>query len=180
MAGRNTIAEDRSGVGIPASAFPTLELTCAACGYGVIVRRPPSACPMCGRRAWEDALWRPFSRRRRPDRLRCRQIRTNSGLIARSASHSFEDGPVRPVSQHAADDFVREVNENIAELGERFGLREETLELICECGGAECAERVEVPANEYERLHAAGRRILATGHADGSAERRAGYAVVDD
>ena len=26
---------------------------------------------------------------------------------------------------------MREVNENIAELGERFGLQEETLELMC-------------------------------------------------
>ncbi len=83
------------------------------------------------------------------------------------------------MSRHAADDFVREVNENIAELGERFGLHEETLELICECGDSACAERVAVPADEYERLHAEGRRIVALAHADG-AERRAGYAVVDD
>ena len=83
------------------------------------------------------------------------------------------------MSRHAADDFVREVNENIAELGERFGLHEETLELICECGDSACGERVEVPADEYERLHGAGRRIVALVHADG-AEERPGYAVVDD
>lgn len=79
---------------------------------------------------------------------------------------------------HAADDFVREVNENIAELGERFGLHDETLELICECGDPGCAERVAVPADEYERLHAAERRIVAPGHARQGAERHAGYAVV--
>lgn len=79
----------------------------------------------------------------------------------------------------AADDFVREVNENIAELGERFGLHEEPLELICECGDSACAERVPVPADEYERLHAEGRRIVAPGHARPDAsERHAGYAVV--
>jgi hypothetical protein len=78
----------------------------------------------------------------------------------------------------AADDFVREVNENIAELGERFGLHEETLELICECGDPGCAERVAVPADEYERLHAAGRRIVAPSHAAGVAEPRDSYAVV--
>jgi hypothetical protein len=84
------------------------------------------------------------------------------------------------VSRHRADDFVREVNENIAELGERFGLHAETLELICECGDPVCAERVAVPADEYERLHASGRRIVAPGHADLSSEAHAGYAVVDD
>lgn len=84
------------------------------------------------------------------------------------------------MSRHAADDFVREVNENIAELGERFGLQEGTLELICECGEVGCVERVEVPADEYERLHAGGRRIVAPGHASGRSEQRAGYAVVDD
>jgi len=84
------------------------------------------------------------------------------------------------VSRHAADDFVREVNENIAELGERFGLHEETLELICECGDPACVERVQVPAAEYERLHADGRRIVAPGHGDDASNERAGYAVVDD
>lgn len=84
-------------------------------------------------------------------------------------------------SRHASDDFVREVNETIAELGERFGLQEGTLELICECGEPGCAERVEVPSAEYERLHAAGRRIVAPGHVHARAsELHAGYAVVDD
>jgi hypothetical protein len=84
------------------------------------------------------------------------------------------------VSRHAADDFVREVNENIAELGERFGLHEETLELICECGDPACVERVAVPAAEYERLHAEGRRIVAPGHGDDALGEQPGYAVVDD
>jgi hypothetical protein len=83
------------------------------------------------------------------------------------------------VSDQTADDFVREVNENIAELGERFGLHEETLQLICECGDPACAERIEVPADQYERLHAEGRRIVAPGHArSGASERHAAYAVV--
>ena len=47
-------------------AAPTLELVCHACGYGVVVRRPPSACPMCGGREWAPPLWRPFSRRPEP------------------------------------------------------------------------------------------------------------------
>ena len=83
------------------------------------------------------------------------------------------------VSGHTADDFVREVNENIAQLGERFGLHEETLELICECGDACCDERVAVPTEEYERLHGTGRRFVSPAHARGDgAERHASYAVV--
>jgi rubrerythrin len=42
---------------------PTLELACGSCGYGVIVRRAPAVCPMCGEHAWEPPLWRPFGRR---------------------------------------------------------------------------------------------------------------------
>jgi hypothetical protein len=82
------------------------------------------------------------------------------------------------VIDDAADDFVREVNENIAQLGERFDLHDEPLELICECGDPSCAERVSVPADEYERLHAAGRRIVASGHVADASEPRDGYAVV--
>jgi rubrerythrin len=46
-----------------ARPMPTLELACGSCGYGVIVRRAPAACPMCGQDAWEPPLWRPFGRR---------------------------------------------------------------------------------------------------------------------
>ena len=82
---------------------------------------------------------------------------------------------------NAADDFVREVNENIAGLGERFGLHEETLELMCECGVPGCAERIRVPADEYGRLAAAGRRIVVPGHDHGrSFRQRDGYVVLAD
>lgn len=85
------------------------------------------------------------------------------------------------MSPQASDDFVREVNENIAQLGVRFGLQEGVLELICECGDPGCAERVEVPLADYELLHAADRRIVAPGHARGhAAELHPSYAVVDD
>lgn len=83
-------------------------------------------------------------------------------------------------SRHATDDFVREVNEHIAELGERFGLHEERLELICECGQPDCGEHISVPTDEYERLRASGRRLVAPGHEIGhDAEPHDGYVVVD-
>jgi hypothetical protein len=83
-------------------------------------------------------------------------------------------------SRHATDDFVREVNENIADIGDRFGLQEETLELICECGQPDCEAHIAVPAAEYERLRGSDRRIVAPGHDFGhDAEHHDGYGVVD-
>jgi hypothetical protein len=38
-----------------------IELVCAGCGYGVVVRIPPEACPMCRATVWEHAPWRPFA-----------------------------------------------------------------------------------------------------------------------
>lgn len=67
----------------------------------------------------------------------------------------------------SSQDFVREVNDIIAELGERFALREETLQLMCECGDSICTERVTIPTAEYERLRAAGRRVVRRGHERG-------------
>jgi hypothetical protein len=68
------------------------------------------------------------------------------------------------MNHDSSPDFVREVNENIAELGERFGLREETLELICECGDSTCDERLQILLSEYERLRGAGYRVVRPGH----------------
>lgn len=38
------------------------EHRCSACGYAVVVRHVPSACPMCRGTAWEAVPWRPFTR----------------------------------------------------------------------------------------------------------------------
>jgi hypothetical protein len=48
----------------------------------------------------------------------------------------------------------REVNERIRDLGEEFGLSTQPLDLVCECGNADCAERIELTAAEYERVRA--------------------------
>ena len=73
------------------------------------------------------------------------------------------------------------MNESIVELGERFGLRGETLELLCECQSPHCSERVVIPLEEYERLHEAGRHVVALGHEPGGgAGSGEGYAVVSD
>lgn len=83
--------------------------------------------------------------------------------------------------RNASHDFVREVNENIAALGERFGLHEERLELMCECGASECTARIAVPADEYERVRADRCRIVAAGHEPGGPTNgQGGYVVLDD
>ncbi|HET8527487.1 MAG TPA: hypothetical protein VFL60_01145 [Gaiellaceae bacterium] len=39
---------------------PPRELRCGSCGYGVVVRRDPPACPMCRESSWRE---RPTSAR---------------------------------------------------------------------------------------------------------------------
>lgn len=46
----------------------------------------------------------------------------------------------------------RAVNEEIEGLSKRFGLTDDALDLICECGYAECAERIRMSHANYERL----------------------------
>jgi hypothetical protein len=48
----------------------------------------------------------------------------------------------------------REVNERLADLGESFPKPGRKLDLICECGNASCARRLEMDHEEYERLRA--------------------------
>jgi hypothetical protein len=92
-------------------------------------------------------------------------------------------GTAEASPQHGSDDFFREVNERILELGERFGLSDQTLELICECGDATCTERVSIPCTEYEHVReAVDRRVVIAGHEHtaGVVTRGGGYVVVSD
>jgi rubrerythrin len=52
----------RSEAASPGTAFgdvPRIELRCAVCGYGVIVRTAPETCPMCHGSVWNYATPRP-------------------------------------------------------------------------------------------------------------------------
>lgn len=84
------------------------------------------------------------------------------------------------MERHVLSDFVREVNENIARLGDHFGLYQETLELICECGDSACTDRVTIVASDYERLREAGCRLVRPGHEHPARVREAagGYVAV--
>ena len=81
------------------------------------------------------------------------------------------------------DEFFREVNDRIVELGTRFGFREDRLELICECHDASCTERLSIASAVYQRVRADQRRhVLVVGHERSGrvVERGDGYVVVED
>ncbi|HVD12192.1 MAG TPA: hypothetical protein VNB46_03065 [Gaiellaceae bacterium] len=83
----------------------------------------------------------------------------------------------------ALDDFFREVNDRIVELGTRFGFRDDTLELICECDDSACTAHICIPSAEYERVRVSKRRhVVLDGHERSGrvVARRDGYVVVED
>jgi hypothetical protein len=85
--------------------------------------------------------------------------------------------------QHRSDDFFREVNERIIELGERFALGEDTLELICECADTTCTQHVSIACADYAQVREApGRRVVIAGHEHTCrvVARGGGYVVVSD
>ena len=76
----------------------------------------------------------------------------------------------------------REVNERIQEISEGFGTTAQ-LDLICECGNAECAERVSMKPRDYEGVRADPTLFaVVPGHTDESVEevvrRQDDYEVV--
>jgi len=46
----------------------------------------------------------------------------------------------------------REVNERINDLAEQFGLEQQPLDLVCECGDPTCVERISMSRDAYEEL----------------------------
>lgn len=77
----------------------------------------------------------------------------------------------------------REINERIEALADEFAVRADKLDLVCECGNAECAERIRMPRAEYAEVRSdATQFAVVTGHDDANAEsviaRRKGYDVI--
>jgi hypothetical protein len=67
----------------------------------------------------------------------------------------------------------RDVNERVMETNARFDLDGEarTVEVLCECGRAGCADRVEVTRELYERLRSDPETfVLKPGHEEGLVE----------
>ena len=79
------------------------------------------------------------------------------------------------------ESLFRDVNERIAETSGRFESHE--AQFMCECADAKCAERLEVPLAEYERVREDGTTFLLNpdhvrADVEQVAERRSGYAIV--
>ncbi len=80
--------------------------------------------------------------------------------------------------------LFREVNERVRELEEGFGTPSGPLYFVCECGDAECTERIALTKQEYEDVRARGNHFaLVPGHQIPQVERVVGeterYLVVE-
>jgi hypothetical protein len=78
----------------------------------------------------------------------------------------------------------REVNERIENLAQRFELQEEPLDLVCECGDADCVRRISMTRAEYEEIRSDPRQFAVhPGHeypdVEEVIERRKGYDIVN-
>jgi hypothetical protein len=79
--------------------------------------------------------------------------------------------------------LFRDVNEEIEALHDQRFSADDWFTIVCECGGAGCAERIELTREEYEALRADPTHFLvAQGHVDGDVDclvvQRDGYAIV--
>ncbi len=79
--------------------------------------------------------------------------------------------------------FFREVNERLEDRA-AGATTEPAFAAVCECAREECAERIEISYEEYERIRSNPKTFLIKpGHSDPSCERvvswRAGYEVVE-
>jgi hypothetical protein len=61
--------------------------------------------------------------------------------------------------------LFRDLNERIRELGERFDLPDEPVEVVCECGHRDCRETIALSATEYELVRQSPARfVVLRGH----------------
>jgi hypothetical protein len=68
--------------------------------------------------------------------------------------------------------LMREVNERIRDFNTRFQVVTGTYDLLCECPGSDCFQRLEVPTSIYEELRTYEDRFLVgTGHEQPEQER---------
>jgi hypothetical protein len=59
----------------------------------------------------------------------------------------------------------REVNERIEALAQTFELKDDPLDLVCECGDAACVQRITMSRDEYEQLRSNAHHFAVyTGH----------------
>jgi hypothetical protein len=78
----------------------------------------------------------------------------------------------------------REVNERIEQVAEAFNLQDQQLDLLCECGRAECVDRISMTRAQYEELRSDSNSFaIRPGHDEPDVERvianKKGYDVVE-
>jgi hypothetical protein len=80
------------------------------------------------------------------------------------------DHPHRRKAQNEA--VFREVNERIEVLHRQFAMdADEPLQIVCECDRVDCAERIDVSVEQYERVRSeATCFFVVTGHEDDAVE----------
>jgi hypothetical protein len=77
----------------------------------------------------------------------------------------------------------RDVNERIQEVASTFDLTSQPLDMICECGDAECVARISLSRAEYEHVRSDAHLFaVASGHVapdvEEMVESHSGYDVV--
>jgi hypothetical protein len=73
------------------------------------------------------------------------------------------DERTRRIGENEA--LYRAVNERIEDLNETFGMITESMTVVCECASLECAEQIELPIPEYERVREdATQFVVRPGH----------------
>lgn len=80
--------------------------------------------------------------------------------------------------------IFREVNERIQQVAETFNLQDEQLDLLCECGRADCVDRISMTHAEYEMLRSEAHQFaIRPGHDERDVERviasKNGYDIVE-
>jgi len=94
---------------------------------------------------------------------------------------SRDDERARRIGVNEA--VFRAVNERLSDLEQRFHVSAGDFELVCECGDAECTDRIRVEQPDYEELRADPRLFaVVQGHEEADVEqvieRRGAYDVV--
>ena len=60
---------------------------------------------------------------------------------------------------------MREINEGIEQVAERFGAREHLFDFLCECARIDCVERMSMTVPEYEAVRSRAERFaVLAGH----------------
>jgi hypothetical protein len=75
----------------------------------------------------------------------------------------------RKVGQNEA--LYRTVNERIETLNEAFGTLTDTMTVVCECGDGACAQQIDIPVADYERVRSDPTLfVIVPGHEVGDVE----------